>query len=381
MRPVGRKMIIVLAVTVLILIVILRLSVVYKEKIKFFATGLDSSFSLSETAMLWNLASLTEMEEPAALFISLPSLNRAIVRIISDSKRKGTENSPKIQKFLSKLYDFRTKLNLEHAAKTGIDSTKYLDKGQKLRIILPGHGVFVSEIVNNGYEIVIRLPFQNGKHTVSGENWIGKTVSVYLWRKKDAAYVFDTVVTNNGVFNGNSVIYLAHTSELLRNQKRRSVRCQCNIPCAMYFIEREITDFNTVEKDAGYRVIIEDISEDGAMIRVGGRGIVNSQIKLQFNIGEKIILMYGIVRAVEYNKVINQSLLHFECLHIEQEMKNAVLSFVYEIIPQEEKDIFDALHGTEEDMKDENNKENGEVKTESVEITEDKINEPQEGLQ
>ena len=112
---------------------------------------------------------------------------------------------------------------------------------------------------------------------------------------------------------------------------------------AMYFIEREITDFNTVEKDAGYRVIIEDISEDGAMIRVGGRGIVNSQIKLQFNIGEKIILMYGIVRAVEYNKAINQSLLHFECLHIEQEMKNAVLSFVYEIIPQEEKDIFDKI--------------------------------------
>ena len=62
-------------------------------------------------------------------------------------------------------------------------------------------------------------------------------------------------------------------------------------------------------------------------------------------------------------------------------MKNAVLSFVYEIIPQEEKDIFDALHGTEEDMKDENNEENGEIKTESVEITEDKINEPQEGLQ
>ena len=121
------------------------------------------------------------------------------------------------------------------------------------------------------------------------------------------------------------------------------------MPASLYFIKSEIIDFNLVEAEPGYRVILEDISEDGAMIRVGGQGINNSQIKLQFKIGEKLILMYGIVRAVEYNKTINQSRLHFECLHLEKEMKNDILSFVYNVLPPEQKDVFDALSATEED--------------------------------
>ena len=60
--------------------------------------------------------------------------------------------------------------------------------------------------------------------------------------------------------------------------------------------------------------------------------------------------MYGIVRAVEYNPQINQSRLHFESIHIEEDMKNAILSFVYNVLPQDKKDVFDALSATEQDM-------------------------------
>lgn len=339
----------VILITIIIFIVVIRILVLFKDLIKFFLTGHDYGFHFSEINTLWKLAKKCNLEEPAALFISVPTLNNAISSYIKETKSKGNSNTKKVQDFLTKLYDFRTRLNIDHENKKGLDSTKYLDKGQRLRIILPGHGLFFSEILNNGYEIVIKIPIQKNIIKLTGDDWVGKNISVYLWRKGDASYVFDTRVTNSGIFNGTSVIYLAQTNKLLRAQKRKSVRCQCNLPASLYFIKSEIIDFNLVEVEPGYRVILEDISEDGAMIRVGGQGINNSQIKLQFKIGEKLILMYGIVRAVEYNKTINQSRLHFECLHLEKEMKNDILSFVYNVLPPEQKDVFDALSATEED--------------------------------
>ena len=104
-----------------------------------------------------------------------------------------------------------------------------------------------------------------------------------------------------------------------------------------------------MEVEPGYKVVLEDISEDGAMIRVGGKGVINAQIKLQFKINDILILMYGVVRAVEYNKEINQSRLHFECVHLDAGMRNAILSFVYNVLPQDKKDLFDALTATEDD--------------------------------
>lgn len=338
-----------LIITALVVLLLIRMITLFSDRIEFFTTGNDNGFTFSEIILLWKLAKLVSLEEPQALFISVPTLNLAISNLITDARRKGIENSERIQSFLTKLYKFRTKINLEHENKKGLDSTKYLDKGQRLRIIFPGKGVFTSEILNNGYEIIIRLPLQNNTVKVVSDQWINHDISVYLWRKGDASYVFDTRVTNAGVFNGQTVLYLAQTKDLLRAQKRRSVRCECNLNAAMYFIHKEIVDFNMIETDPGYKVVLEDISEDGAMIRVGGQGIVNAQIKLQFKINDSIILMYGIVRAVEYNKEINQSRLHFECLHLDEEMKNTILSFVYNVLPQDKKDVFDALSATEED--------------------------------
>jgi c-di-GMP-binding flagellar brake protein YcgR len=341
--------ILVLIITALAVLATVRLLIVFQDKIKFFTLGSDSGFKFSETALLWKLAKMGDIEEPQALFLSVPTLNRAISNVITDARRRGIENSDRIQNFLTKLYKFRTKLNLEHENKKGLESTKYLDKGQKLRIIFPGHGVFASTIMNNGYEMIITLPTQNRTIPVMSEDWVNHEISVYLWRKGDASYVFDTRVTNAGVFNGQTVLYLAQTNQLLRAQKRKSVRCECNLNAAMYFIKKEVIDFNLVETDPGYKVVLEDISEDGAMIRVGGQGVVNAQIKLQFTLNDVLILMYGIVRAVEYNKEINQSRLHFECVHLDKDMKNAILSFVYNVLPQDQKDVFDALSATEED--------------------------------
>ena len=97
--------------------------------------------------------------------------------------------------------------------------------------------------------------------------------------------------------------------------------------------------------------MIEDISESGALIRIGGKGVQNVKIKLQFTIHSRLIVMYGIVRTVEFNESDNQTLLHFECTHIETTMKNEILRYVYDILPQSQKEIIQALNETEEDEK------------------------------
>jgi c-di-GMP-binding flagellar brake protein YcgR len=332
-----------------VIALVVKLCFVFQNKIKFFSIGLDSKFRLSEINLLWKLAKECDLEDPLALYVSVPSLNRCISMIITNSRKKGTEKSFKTQDFLARLYKFRTKIALDTEGKKGLQDTRSLDKGQRLRIILKGKGVFLSKILNNGHELVIEVPRQNNMIKIPGDEWVGKNLSVYLWRKGDASYVFDSIVFNAGMFTGESCLYLQHTDKLLRAQKRQSVRCDCKIYAQMYMIKSEVVDYNIVENSLGYRCLLEDISEDGAMIRIGGKGKTDVQIKLQFNLNDTFIMMYGIIRAVEFNESMNQSRLHFECVHIEPSMKNAILSYVYKVIPEDQKEIDEAISQTEND--------------------------------
>ncbi len=354
---------------VILIACLLALRLIYiqcKPQLDFITTGLDNGFKLSEIHLLWKLAKDADLENPHTLYVSLPALNQAIAVISLKAKNDNSDNDSEIQTFLSKLYKFRTKLELDHENKKTLESTKYLDKGQRLRVILKGSGVFSSVIVNNGYEMTIKVPVQDGIAKVPAENWVDRNVSVYLWRKRDAHYVFDTRVTNHGIFLGQPVIFLAQTNQLLRTQKRKSVRTTCEVDAQLYFLPADNIDYNAVEQETGYRCIVEDVSEDGAMIRVGGQGQPNARIKLQFYLNNDLIVMFGIIRAVEYNAKINQSRLHFECLHINNEMKNSILSFVYNVLPENEKEVFDALTGTEEDKQMEESQESVENIIEDV---------------
>lgn len=338
-----------------IIVVILVLGLLYflylnfKTKISFFLTGIDAGFSFADLHLLWNVATICELEEPTNLFWSIPSLTKCMTQITTQSQAEGTDKSPKVQALITKLFDYRTKIQNESDNKKGMDSTHSLSNGQKLRIILPGKGVFVSEILNNGHEIVVPVPRQKNLIPIPAEQWVGKVVNVYLWRKGDARYVFDSTVMKNGLFLGQSCIFLKHSVNLVRTQKRKSVRAQCKINAQLYMKSSEKDDLYSVETKNGYRCIVEDISESGALIRIGGKAVQNIHIKIQFNIKQMLIVMAGIVRTVEYNEELKQSLLHFECTHIDSVMRNEVLSYVYNMLPEGEKEVIEALSMTDTD--------------------------------
>lgn len=341
----------ILAIVISVLAVLYR---VFRTQREFFTHGLDIGFKFSEIRTLWQLAQETNLNDPFYLFDDIPVLNDCISKVIMKARRNNTENSKNVQNFLNRLYKFRTRLALKHENSKGLDSTLTLDSGQRIKLILPGKGVFSSTIVEPGRDLIITMPTQkdvkfNFPRVLPNENWEGKTVSLYLWRKGDACYTFDTDVIRAGSYIGQNCLFLKHCYSLERSQKRHSIRCDCNVNAQAYIISSETVDFSVVEREPGYKCIIEDISEDGALIRIGGRGKKNTQIKLQFTINETFIMMYGIVRGVEYNQKLNQSRLHFECVHIDSPMKNAILSHIYKINPEEDGFIL-----TEEEIEERN---------------------------
>ena len=325
-------------IIVILLVILGRFLYQKNDFIKFLATGLDSGFKIKEIYLLYQAASFANIPEPISLFLSVPALNNCIAYIVKDAQDHNLENNPKILNFIEKLYKYRTKVELDPKNSHSMKTTKSLKTGQKLRIVLKGFGVFSSKVVNNGRDLLITLPLQKNIILISGSEWVGRSISVYLQRAGDAGYVFDTIVKDVTAFNGATVLILEHTENLIRSQKRRSVRCACSITGQLYIV----------------KCLIEDISEDGALIRIGGKGQKNIKIKLQFLLGNNMIVMFGVVKAVEYNATTNQSRLHFESVTLPQKMKNEILSYVYNVIPQEQKDAYDAMIQAENDATSEN---------------------------
>ena len=145
--------------------------------------------------------------------------------------------------------------------------------------------------------------------TIVGSEWVGQTISVYLWRKSDARYVFDTSVKGEGIFLGKPALFLEHSNNLLRTQKRNAIRAKCKINATLFLIKDKVIDYNVIETKGGFRCLLEDISEKGALIRIGGKGIPNLQLKIQFQIDNRLVVMFGIVRTVEYNEELGRPLI------------------------------------------------------------------------
>lgn len=343
--------------TVIFLVLVFYLYFLFQDKIHFFSIGLDNNFKYREISTLWTLAKETKLKNPLDLYDSMQILNKSISTLIENAKTQGTYQSRKFQSFLEKLYKYRTRLALDHENKRGLESSKFLNKDQRLRIILKGSGIFYSKIVNNEHELIVSMPRQYNKQakryvSLLPEKWENQEISIYLWRKNDACYAFDTKVLKAGFFLGKEVLFLRQSYNLQRIQKRQSIRTSCQIYAQLYLIQNKNIDYKAVETEQGYRCLIEDISQDGAMIRIGGKGEKNINLKLQFLLDDTMIVMFGIVRAVEYNANLNQSRLHFECTHIDSAMQNKILSFVYNIIPSEQKDLVQVMNEIEKESKE-----------------------------
>ena len=322
-------------------ILIVFLSLTDKNKsglIQFYAKGKDAGFSLKEMELLHRLAVKSKLPEPSTLFYSQRQLDVCIKSLVKNLHLSGGINEKGNQDFLSKLYDFRKKIEMEKPrVKHGISNSRQISDGQNLRILVKGAGLFKSQTVKNAsnYMTVSR---PTSAKLPGSFSWQGQKLSVYFWRDEDAGYVFDTEVLDEVFSKGIASLKIAHAASLFRTQKRKSIRVKIHKSAFLYPVTND-EDLNKVEINPGLKCFIEDLSDTGCAISVGGKAADGLRIKIQFFLNNAPLCMSGTVRSVDHKEELNKSLLHVEADPLPIEIRNQILGEVFGMLPEDEEDL------------------------------------------
>jgi len=322
-------------------LLVLILSFSGKERVgwvNFFAKGKDAGFSFREIELLRQLAVKCKLEEPASLFWSQIQLDTCIRSLVRSIHVSGKGDDQANHDFLSKLYDFRKKIEMEKPRiKNGISNSRQISDGQNLRVLVQGTGVFKSQIIKNtnSYITISRPTNSKISETFS---WQGLKLSVYFWRTDDAGYVFDTEVQDEVFSKGLSSLKVSHSDSLFRTQKRKSIRIKMHKSAFLYLLTND-DEINKIETEPGLKCFLEDLSEAGCAVTIGGKGSVGLRIKVQFALNNVPISMSGTVRSMEFREDLNRSTLRIEADPLPIEVRNKILGEVFGMLPDDEEDL------------------------------------------
>jgi c-di-GMP-binding flagellar brake protein YcgR len=331
-------LIIIIVVSSLLVLVLSQSSKDKKKSwIQFFARGKDAGFSFKEIELLRRLAVKSALEDPSSLFWSQSQLDMCIRNMVRSTRLAGGGDQG-TQDFLSKLYDYRKKIEMEKPrVKNGINNTRQIEEGQSLRILVNGQGVFTSRVVKNiGQYLTIARP-NNPKLPISF-SWNGLKLSIYFWRADDAGYVFDTEVMDEVFSKGTASLKINHGESLFRTQKRSSVRIKTHKAAFLYLLDGDEAS-DTIEMNPGLKCFVEDLSDTGCAVLIGGQAAVGLRIKVQFILNNVPICISGTVRSLDFKEEENRSLLHVEADPMSIEIRNHVLGEVFGMLPEEDEDL------------------------------------------
>jgi c-di-GMP-binding flagellar brake protein YcgR len=285
--------------------------------------------------------------------LSLEACIRALVlgiRQYGESEEQGTHD------FLSKLYDFLGKMDMKTAdVQSSISSSRQMGEEQPVRILVQGVGVFKSSVVkSDGQYLTLSRPVAN--KGVASPQWDGIRISVYFWRDDDAGYVFDTDVIDEVYSKGISSLKVDHCDSLFRTQKRKTLRIKTNKPAYLY-LANESDMPGRIEKSPGLKCFLENFSETGCAVRVGGQASAGMRLKIQFVADNTLVCMIGTVRSVDFRQIENHSLLHIQTDPLPLEMRNHVLGEIFGMMPEEDEDELPirVMEKEEESAPDEDN--------------------------
>ncbi len=308
--------------------------------VQFFAKGKDAGFSFKEIELLRRMAVKVELEDPSALFWNERELDRCIRALVQKAKLTGEEREQDTQDFFSKLYEYRKKIEFEHPKyKKGIESSRNIMESQHIRVLVDGAGVFKAQVQRNS-DRFLTVTRPTGPQLPANFTWKGRRVAVYFWRRNDAGYVFDTYVLDEVQAQKASVLQLAHSDSLFRTQKRRSIRARTH-KSAFLYLPQEGEAPEKLEVDPGLKCIIEDLSETGCAVTIGGRAQVGMKVKVQFELEGVPVVMSGQVRSSDFYEDKNRSLLHIESEPLSMATRNRILAAVFGV--QSEDDYSEAF--------------------------------------
>jgi c-di-GMP-binding flagellar brake protein YcgR len=306
--------------------------------VQFFAKGTDAGFSLKEIELLRKLASRCNLEEPSSLFWSRNQLDQCIRTLVKAQKSGADEEEMRDQDFLFKLYEYRKKIEMEKPGiKNGISNSRQISEGQNLRILVSNIGVFRSQVIRNGPQnITISRPVND--KVASNFSWIGTKIAVYFWREDDAGYSFDSEAIDEVFSKGIPSLKIEHSDSLYRTQKRKSIRIKMHKPAYLYLLAPG-ENTGKAETAPGARCFLEDLSDTGCAVTIGGQAAAGMRLKIQFALNGVPICMSGTVRSVDYKEAILRSLLHVEADPLPLYAQNEILAEVFGMQDDNEEDL------------------------------------------
>jgi c-di-GMP-binding flagellar brake protein YcgR len=250
----------------------------------------------------------------------------------------GESDDTGTQDFLSKLYDYRKKIEMDKPkVKNGITSSRQVSEGQPLRVLVTGTGVFKSQVVKTASQYLTISRPTNTK-IPSGFSWNGQKISVYFWRADDAGYVFDSQVEDEVFSKGISSLKVSHSDSLFRTQKRKSVRIKLH-KAAFLYLQKDDEAPGAIEVVPGLKCFLEDLSDTGCAVTVGGKAAAGLRVKIQFALDNTAVSMGGTVRSVDFREDANRTILHVEADSMPIETRNQILGEVFGMLPEEDDDL------------------------------------------
>jgi c-di-GMP-binding flagellar brake protein YcgR len=298
---------------------------------EFYLKVKEAGMSLSDARQLRDAAVLAGLADPTNILWSPRDMDKAIAVLSAELKHDGRDRGREGVLLMDRVYSLRKGLEFEQPRfKYGIRSSRQIGSGQRLRVLVHGIGVFASTVIDNNSRYLV-MSYPVGGRLPKDWVWKGKKVSVYFWRREDAGYVFDSYVIDDLKIRSVPVLQVSHSEALLRTQKRKSVRARSKIPAFLYLLKRIEGAYEKPERVPGLRAMVQDLSEDGAAVAIGGKAKPGLQVKLQFGLDDKSVVMSGTVRNVDFDAEANRSVLHVEAVTPSPRMRNAIRSFVYNI--------------------------------------------------
>jgi c-di-GMP-binding flagellar brake protein YcgR len=304
--------------------------------IQFYAKGKEAGFSIKDMEQIRKLVSNCNIPDPVSIFRSHKQFVTIVRSMVHDARISGEINDPPVQDFLSKCFDYCKKIEMETTeSKIRISNSRQISEGQVLRVLVPGTGVYKSEIVKNtNNSLTISRPTNSKSGSMQ---WTGLNISIYFWREDDAGYVFDTEVVDEVFSKGISSLKIEHNDSLFRTQKRKSPRVKFTKMAFLYLV-KDSENPHKLEKTAGLRCMLDDISESGCAYKVNGQATVGLRLKVQFSLDRIPICIPGTVRSVDFHQDANTSLVHMEADPLPVGTRNHILCEVFDLLPEDDED-------------------------------------------
>lgn len=292
---------------------------------EFIARGREAGLNPNEIKMLKKTADILEMERPLTLLGSVANIDRAIVKLNSVLEESDFKDYDIID-LLEDLYRYRKRIEMEKIERrTSISTSRDIDVNQQIKITVGNMEIPILGVVTENNPNGINLSLTRETSIKPGLNWDGP-VNVFFWRKNDAGYFFESIVTEGG---SRTEWKLSHSDNLIRSQKREDLRIDIEQNAYVYRLTDISKKNSRSEGFTGIFAQLKNISEGGAAFLINGKVTAGLALKIEFLLNEKIVVVCGVVKDYSHNSLNNISTVRLRFVEPDFQMLAHIRSYLY----------------------------------------------------